>query len=111
MTTARERAVGLVLAGLTAACMITGCRLELGPPGEAAATGRPTVWVYTAIYQEQVDQFAALAAAELPDIDVQWFQGGSEKVAQRWEAEHSAGGSPACIVATSCKGKLLRCGV
>ena len=101
MTTARERAVGLVLAGLTAACMTTGCRLELGPPGEAAATGRPTVWVYTAIYQEQVDQFAALAAAELPDIDVQWFQGGSEKVAQRWEAEHSAGGSPACIVATS----------
>jgi len=90
---------GLLLAmslPLTAAC-----RVELGPPGQVAATGKPTVWIYTAIYQEQVDQFDALAEKELPDIDVQWFQGGSEKVSQRWEAEHSAGGSPACILATS----------
>jgi iron(III) transport system substrate-binding protein len=78
-----------------------GCRVEFGPPGQVAAQGRPTVWVYTAIYQEQVDLFDALAERELPGVDVQWFQGGSEKVAQRWEAEHSAGGSPACILATS----------
>jgi iron(III) transport system substrate-binding protein len=59
------------------------------------------VWIYTAIYQDQVDRFAAAAKEELPDIDVQWFQGGSEKLAQRWEAEHGAGASPACILATS----------
>jgi iron(III) transport system substrate-binding protein len=65
------------------------------------AGAKPTIWIYTAIYQDQVDQFAKVMAAELPGVDVQWFQGGSEKVAQRWEAEHSAGRSPACVLATS----------
>lgn len=80
---------------------LLACRVELGPPGRAARADRPTVWVYTSAYQEQVDQFAAAVAEELPDVDVKWFQGGSEKVAQRWEAEHGAGGSPACVLATS----------
>lgn len=80
---------------------LLACRVELGPPGATAREGRPTVWVYTAIYQNQLDQFAAALAEDLPDIDVQFFQGGSEKVSQRWEAEHSAGASPACILATS----------
>lgn len=80
---------------------LLACRVELGPPGRAARSDTPTVWVYTAIYQDQVDQFAAALAKELPDVEVKWFQGGSEKVAQRWEAEHGAGGSPACVLATS----------
>lgn len=81
--------------------LLAGCRLELGPPGATTSSERPIVWIYTAIYQNQVDQFAALAKTDLPDIDVEWYQGGSEKLAQRWEAEHSAGASPACVVATS----------
>lgn len=81
--------------------LLAGCRVELGQGEVRASTARPTVWIYTAIYQEQIDQFEALANAELPDVDLQWFQGGSEKVAQRWEAEHAAGGSPACLLATS----------
>ena len=80
---------------------LIACRVELGPPGATSREGRPTVWVYTAIYQNQLDQFAAVLAEDLPDIDVQFFQGGSEKVAQRWEAEHAAGASPACVIATS----------
>ncbi len=80
---------------------LLACRIELGPPGARTDGERPTVWVYTAIYQDQVDRFDALAEKELPDIDVVWFQGGSEKVSQRWEAEHAAGGSPACVLATS----------
>jgi len=78
-----------------------GCRVELGPPGARTDGARPKVWIYTAIYQDQVDRFAAAIAKDLPGVDVEWFQGGSEKVAQRWEAEHSAGGSPACALATS----------
>lgn len=81
--------------------LLFACRVEFGPPGVIQNTERPTVWIYTAIYQDQVDKFAVLAKEELPDIDVQWFQGGSEKLAQRWEAEHGAGASPACILATS----------
>jgi iron(III) transport system substrate-binding protein len=81
--------------------LLSACRVELGPPGATQTGAKPTVWIYTAIYQDQVDQFAAAVAKDLPHVDVQWFQGGSEKIAQRWEAEHSAGGSPACVLATS----------
>lgn len=81
--------------------ILMACRVELGAPTQAREGERPVVWVYTAIYQDQVDQFSAAIDRELPDIDVRWFQGGSEKVAQRWEAEHAAGGSPACVLATS----------
>lgn len=81
--------------------LLSGCRVEFGPQEAAQREGSPTVWIYTAIYQDQVDQFSEAITKELPDIDVEWFQGGSEKVAQRWEAEHSAGASPACVLATS----------
>lgn len=80
---------------------LIACRVEFGPSDQRVADGRPTVWIYTALYQEQVDAFGAAVRKELPDIDVQWFQGGSEKVAQRWEAEHAAGASPACVLLTS----------
>lgn len=81
--------------------LLGACRVVLGPPDQVREGERPTVWVYTSIYQDQVDRLAAAAASELPDVDVLWFQGGSEKVAQRWEAEHAAGASPACVLATS----------
>ncbi len=96
-----SRHLGCAGGALLALALTPGCRVELGPPAQARSTSYPTVWIYTAIYQEQIDQFDALARQELPEVDLQWFQAGSEKVAQRWEAEHSAGGSPACIVATS----------
>lgn len=90
--------LGLPFAG---GMLLVGCRIELGPPGEAQATGTPTVWVYTSLYQDQIDALDAAARTELPDVHFEWFQAGSEKVAQRWEAEHGAGGSPACLIATS----------
>lgn len=97
MAAFRTSLVSLALA----ASLGAACRVELGPPGATQQKGKPKVWIYTAIYQDQVDQFDKLAEAELPDVDLEWFQGGSEKIAQRWEAEHTAGGSPACVLATS----------
>lgn len=80
---------------------LAACRVELGPPGERAATGVAEVWIYTSMYQEVIDEMAPALARDLPDVKVEWFQSGSEKVAQRWEAEHEAGGSRACLLATS----------
>ncbi len=84
--------------------LLASCRVEFGPPAEIAplaAGEKVEVWVYTSMYQHVLDAMDPVLAERLPGIQVRWFQSGSEKVAQRWEAEHEAGQSPACIVATS----------
>ena len=82
--------------------------MEVGNPAVQEGNGSVTeLWVYTSIYQEVLDAMAPALAADLPDLEVRFFQGGSEKVAQRWEAEHAAGGSRACLVATSDPGWYL----
>ncbi len=82
-----------------------GCRVEWGPPtssqdcGSGEATGE--VWIYTSMYPEVVASLEGLVQAELPGLQTKWFQSGSEKVAQRYEAELSAAGSKACLLMTS----------
>lgn len=93
-------ALALALAG-------PACRVEFGAPGgpavragpDAAPTGE--VWVYTSMYPEVLDALEVLIEARLPGVQPLWFQAGSEKVAQRVEAEWAAGGSPACLLMTS----------
>ena len=86
------------------------CRVEFGPPGQGGGVGAgggggakeaEEVWIYTSMYQEVIDALDPVAAAELPGVKLRWFQSGSEKVAARWEAEQTAGGSRACLLATS----------
>ena len=70
------------------------CRVELGPPnGE--------VWVCTSMYQSVIDELTPQLSEAYPDVQIKWFQAGSEKVAQRAEAEWSAGGTRACLLMTS----------
>ena len=88
-----------------ALALLLGCRIEVGAPagGAAVDAGRGTsehpieVWIYTSMYQEVLDALTPDLTAALPGVRVQWFQAGSEKVAQRWEAETEAGGSRACL--------------
>jgi iron(III) transport system substrate-binding protein len=81
--------------------LLGACRVEFGPPTSRADSTTHEVWVYSSMYQEVLDAMAPDLAAALPDVRVQFFQAGSEKVSQRWEAEHAAGGSRACVLATS----------
>lgn len=82
-----------------------GCRVEFGPPSGpiTPATAKPSgeVWIYTSMYPAVIESLEALIREELPKIEPRFYQAGSEKVAQRIEAEWSAGGSPACLVLTS----------
>ena len=81
---------------------LAACRVEVGAPGATPTAGwTHEVWVYTSMYPEVVDAMDTKVEADLPGISVEWWQAGSEKVAQRWEAEHAAGGSRACVLATS----------
>lgn len=95
------------LASLGAALVLGACRIELGPPDgapiDAAGDGAPAgeVWIYTSMYPSVIDALEALIAERYPDIEPRWYQAGSEKVAQRAEAEWAAGGTPACLLMTS----------
>lgn len=81
------------------------CRVELGPPDPPAATseGPPAgeVWIYTSMYPSVIDAVDPQIRALYPELDPKWYPAGSEKVAQRIDAEWSAGGSKACLVLTS----------
>lgn len=87
---------------------LAGCRIEWATPqtsGPAAAaqTEAPSgdVWIYTSMYRPVVDALDPLIKKELPQVTVHWYQAGSEKVLARLEAELSAGGTQADIIATS----------
>lgn len=93
--------VGSVLALL--ACAL-GCRVELGAPGasgQPAQNGGGPVLVYTSMYRPVVEALTAALAADLPAVQVQWYQAGSEKVAARLDTERAAGACPADLLATS----------
>lgn len=92
---------------LAALPLALACRVELGPPGGAgvavddAAGPTGEVWVYTSMYQSVIDDLTPRLAEAYPEVTIKWFQAGSEKVAQRTEAEWSAGGTRACLLMTS----------
>lgn len=74
-------------------------------PTPAAAATPAVVHVYTSMYREVVDAVAPAVDAKLaktmPGVKVDWFQGGSEKVATRLDGELASGASPCDVLLTS----------
>lgn len=60
-----------------------------------------TVWIYTSMYPASVEAFSKVIKTKFPDLDVQWFQSGSEKVAARIALERASGDVKANLVMTS----------
>jgi iron(III) transport system substrate-binding protein len=86
--------------------ILWGCRVEIGAPADAVEASaveapRGEVWIYTSMYQPVIDAIDPQIRERWPDLDPQWYQAGSEKVAQRVETEWAAGGSKACLLLTS----------
>jgi iron(III) transport system substrate-binding protein len=87
--------------------LLASCRIESAAPAEASAAaaqeGAPSgeVWVYTSMYQHVLDALEPLLKEKLPNVQVHWYQAGSEKVASRLEAERAAGAVRADVLATS----------
>jgi iron(III) transport system substrate-binding protein len=79
--------------------------VEFGPAGgpdvPQGELPEGEVWIYTSMYPAVIESFEALLREKLPEVEPRFYQAGSEKVAQRIEAEWAAGGSPACLVLTS----------
>lgn len=89
------------LFGCAALLANLGCRIEVGPPtstqppststSSTSTQVRGKVVLYTSLYPEVVDAVVALSKQALPDVEVVVFQGGSEKVAARLDADLAAG--------------------
>ncbi len=56
----------------------------------ANAAPKKQLWVYTSVYKEFIAPIEAAFEAEHPDVDVQVFQAGSEKIQAKVEAEQLA---------------------
>jgi iron(III) transport system substrate-binding protein len=81
--------------------VLLGCRVEVGPSTAPTTEGAVEVRVYTSLYESVLDELVPAAERALPGVRLVPLQAGSEKIAQRFEAELEAGASPACLLATS----------
>lgn len=91
MTSARLRLASALLPlaiGVAAAC-------------SSNQPSRPTVTVYTSIYEHVIAGLEPVLRETFPDIDVRFFQRGSEDVAARLNSEIAAGKVGADLVMTS----------
>lgn len=94
---------------LAAALIATsaGCRVERADrsasSAEASGCGAPPgeVWIYTSMYRPILESIDRIARQRLPEVELKWFQSGSEKVAARVDAELAAGGTQADLLVTS----------
>lgn len=56
------------------------------------------VWIYTSMYKDTVADLEPLLKQRFPELDVRFYQGGSEEIAAKANAEMLAGGTKADIL-------------
>ena len=59
------------------------------------------VWIYTSLYKDTIADIQPKLAAAFPDVDVQFYQAGSEEVAAKVQAENLSGKIQADILISS----------
>jgi iron(III) transport system substrate-binding protein len=59
------------------------------------------VWIYTSLYKDTIADIQPKLAAAFPDVDVQFYQAGSEEVAAKVQAEDLSGKIQADILVSS----------
>lgn len=64
-------------------------------------SAKKELWVYTSVYQEVIEMMKPQMAKSLPDVTIQWFASGSEKVGAKINAEIEANNLQADILMTS----------
>ena len=95
-----------LLTGLLGLALLVACRVEIGAPAATTTTTsdrapRGKVVLYTSAYREVTDALTALAKERLPDVELVVFQGGSEKVAARLDADLNSGHAGADVLLVS----------
>ena len=67
----------------------------------AKKDSKPTVWIYTSLYKDTVTELKTKLEKDFPNIDVQFYQAGSEEVAAKVQAESLSGKIQADILISS----------
>ncbi len=68
----------------------------------ASCSGKKKLWIYTSIYKEVIETMREPLQKAMPaDVEVVWFQSGSENIASKLNAELAAGATRADLVLTS----------
>ncbi len=99
--------IAFMIAGL-----VVGCRVEIGAPNSSSSSSSSSssgagqkphgkVVLYTSAYREVTDALEVLCKKELPDVELVVFQGGSEKVAARLDADLAGGRAGADVLLVS----------
>ncbi|HSV95590.1 MAG TPA: ABC transporter substrate-binding protein [Spirochaetota bacterium] len=68
----------------------------------SSCSGKKRIWIYTSIYKEVIETMREPLQKALPaDVEVMWFQSGSENIASKVNAELAAGATRADLILTS----------
>ncbi len=78
-----------VVLGLASLVLATGCN------------NKKELWIYTSLYKEVIAEMEPLLKAAIPEAEIKWFQGGSENVAGKVNAELAGGKTKADLILTS----------
>lgn len=81
--------VALVAAVAMLGMIFAGCGSSTADKPKAGGP-KGTVMIYTSIYPDIVEKVKPEMAKAFPDLDIQWFQGGSEKVITKISGEVEA---------------------
>ena len=67
----------------------------------AWSRSKPVLWIYTSIYKEVVSELEKPLQEAVPEVEIRWFQGGSETIASKLNAELLMGRPQADLILTS----------
>jgi iron(III) transport system substrate-binding protein len=59
------------------------------------------IWIYTSLYKEVLPLFTPILEKKFPDLEIKWYQAGSEDISAKIIAEQKAGKSQASLLITS----------
>lgn len=87
-----KNSIGLLFALFAAFTLFTGCTKK---------DEKQKLWIYTSLYKDTIADLEPRLEKMFPDIDVQFYQAGSEEVAAKVQAEALAGQIQADVLISS----------
>ncbi|MEN6566745.1 MAG: ABC transporter substrate-binding protein [Veillonellales bacterium] len=82
--------VALIAAVTFLAMVFAGCGSSTADKPKAGGGPKGTVMIYTSIYPDIIESVKPAMAKAFPDLEIQWFQGGTEKVMTKVSGEIEA---------------------
>ena len=72
-----------------------------GNKDDSSESSKKTLWIYTSLYKDTIDDIKGKMDQAFPGVEVKWFQAGSEEIATKVNAEILTGDLQADILISS----------